>query len=72
LPIKKATKILRRTNSAITDMHDVQYVEQKQSKNCYNNHRKNSIRAIKFNEPQYKFTLGSSQFVKFFQTLLNL
>jgi len=44
-------------------MHNAQYVGQKQPKNCYNNHSKKNIRAIKFNEPQYKFTLGSSQFV---------
>jgi len=72
LPIKEATKILRRISSAITDMHKAQYAEQKQPKNCYNSRSKKNTRAIKFNEPQYKFTLGSSQFVKFFQTLLNL
>ena len=43
LPIKEAIKIVWLTSSAITDMHDVQYVEQKQSKNCYNNHRKKII-----------------------------
>ena len=53
-------------------MHKAQYAEQKQPKNCYKSRSKKNTRAIKFNEPQYKFTLGSSQFVKFFQTLLNL
>jgi len=31
---------VRRISSAITDMHNAQYVEQKQPKNCYNNHSK--------------------------------
>ena len=61
-PIKEAIKIVRRISSTITDMHNAQYVEQKQPKNCYNNQSKKNIRAKKFNEPQYKFTVGSSQF----------
>jgi len=44
-PIKEAIKIVRRISSATTDMHNAQYVEQKQPKNCYNNHSKNNIRA---------------------------
>ena len=43
LPIKETIKIVWLISSANTDMHDVQYVEQKQSKKCYNNHRKTII-----------------------------
>ena len=54
----KGNKYCERLSSALTDMHNAQYVQQKQYKNCYNYHNNTNICA-KTQEPQCKFAVGS-------------
>jgi len=58
MPYHKSNKYGERINSAKTDIHNAQYVEQKQRKKCYNYHSKMNICA-QIQEPQCKYVVGS-------------